>query len=46
MSATEPSTKTQVPSLFSATLAESDPELAEAVRLELNRQRDDIELIA
>jgi glycine hydroxymethyltransferase len=46
VSATEPSTKTQVPSLFSATLAESDPELAEAVRLELNRQRDDIELIA
>ena len=46
MSATEPSTKTQVPSLFSATLAESDPELAEAVRLELNRQRDEIELIA
>jgi glycine hydroxymethyltransferase len=46
VSATEPSTKTQVPSLFSATLAESDPELAEAVRLELNRQRDEIELIA
>jgi glycine hydroxymethyltransferase len=43
---TEPSTKTQVPSLFSATLAESDPELAEAIRLELNRQRDEIELIA
>jgi glycine hydroxymethyltransferase len=46
VSATEPSTKTQVPPLFSATLAESDPELAEAVRLELNRQRDEIELIA
>jgi glycine hydroxymethyltransferase len=46
VSATEPSTKTQVPSLFSATLSESDPELAQAVRLELNRQRDEIELIA
>jgi glycine hydroxymethyltransferase len=46
VSATEPSTKTQVPSLFSATLAESDPELAEAIRLELSRQRDEIELIA
>ena len=31
---------------FSATLAESDPEIAEAVRLELSRQRDEIELIA
>ncbi len=31
---------------FSAALAEADPELAEAVRLELGRQRDEIELIA
>ncbi|MGA9431209.1 MAG: serine hydroxymethyltransferase [Xanthobacteraceae bacterium] len=31
---------------FSATLAEADPEIAEAVRLELGRQRDEIELIA
>ena len=31
---------------FSAALGESDPEIAEAVRLELGRQRDDIELIA
>ncbi|HUI11833.1 MAG TPA: serine hydroxymethyltransferase [Xanthobacteraceae bacterium] len=31
---------------FSATLAESDPEIAEAVKLELSRQRDEIELIA
>jgi glycine hydroxymethyltransferase len=31
---------------FSATLGESDPEIAEAVKLELGRQRDDIELIA
>src|SRR6201997_3359873 len=30
----------------SATLAESDPEIAEAIKLELGRQRDDIELIA
>src|SRR5215467_13960839 len=31
---------------FSATLGESDPEIAEATELELGRQRDDIELIA
>jgi len=31
---------------FSATLSESDPEIAEAIKLELGRQRDDIELIA
>src|SRR4030088_2108073 len=31
---------------FSASLAETDPALAEALRLELCRQRDDIELIA
>jgi glycine hydroxymethyltransferase len=31
---------------FSAALGESDPEIAEAIRLELGRQRDDIELIA
>jgi glycine hydroxymethyltransferase len=31
---------------FSATLGESDPEIAEAISLELSRQRDDIELIA
>jgi len=31
---------------FSATLSESDTEIAEAVKLELSRQRDDIELIA
>src|SRR5262245_16149255 len=33
-------------SLFTATLAEADPEIAEVVRLELGRQRDEIELIA
>jgi glycine hydroxymethyltransferase len=31
---------------FSATLSESDPEIAGAIKLELGRQRDDIELIA
>ncbi|WP_299836988.1 serine hydroxymethyltransferase [uncultured Jannaschia sp.] len=34
------------PNFFSASLAESDPEIAEAMRLELGRQRDEIELIA
>jgi glycine hydroxymethyltransferase len=33
-------------SFFSATLAESDPEVARAIALELGRQRDEIELIA
>src|SRR5712675_1199579 len=47
MSAGEPSpTTTAAASMFSAPLAETDPELAEALRLELGRQRDDIELIA
>jgi glycine hydroxymethyltransferase len=32
--------------LFTASLAEADPEVAETVRLELGRQRDEIELIA
>src|SRR5271166_2118767 len=32
--------------MFTATLSESDPEIAEAVRLELGRQREEIELIA
>ena len=31
---------------FSAALSESDPEIAKAIKLELSRQRDDIELIA
>jgi len=43
---TEPSAKTQPSSLFTATLAETDPEIAEAIRKELGRQRDEIELIA
>jgi glycine hydroxymethyltransferase len=33
-------------SLFTASLREADPEIAEAIRLELGRQRDEIELIA
>src|ERR1700680_2409342 len=33
-------------SLFTASLAESDPEIADAVRRELGRQQDEIELIA
>src|SRR5262250_1740867 len=31
---------------YSATLAESDPEIAQAIKLELGRQRNEIELIA
>src|SRR5258708_35896755 len=46
MSAIDPSPKSQSESMFTASLAETDPELAEAVRLELGRQRDEIELIA
>jgi glycine hydroxymethyltransferase len=34
------------PNFFSATLAESDPEIAEAIRNELGRQQHEIELIA
>jgi glycine hydroxymethyltransferase len=47
MSAGEPSaTTSRAASLFGAPLAQSDPQLAEVLRLELGRQRDDIELIA
>src|SRR3989442_5982917 len=47
MSASDPSaTSAQAASLFSATLSEADPEVAEAIRRELGRQRDEIELIA
>jgi glycine hydroxymethyltransferase len=46
MSAPETSAKPSADTLFSASLAESDPEIAEAIRLELGRQRDEIELIA
>ncbi len=44
MSLTDSSSKPAT--LFSASLAETDPEVAKAIRLELGRQRDEIELIA
>jgi glycine hydroxymethyltransferase len=47
MSATSSSKPTSdVENLFSASLAEVDPEIAAVVRQELGRQRDEIELIA
>ena len=46
MSATEHSAKAETSGVFSASLKQSDPEVAEAIRLELGRQRDEIELIA
>ena len=46
MSVPESSAKAVADSLFTASLAETDPEIAEAIRLELGRQRDEIELIA
>jgi glycine hydroxymethyltransferase len=47
MSAVDPSVTTRkAASFFSAPLAETDPEIADTLRLELDRQRDDIELIA
>ena len=46
MSMSESSAKTVADSLFSASLAETDPEIAEAIGKELGRQRDEIELIA
>src|SRR6478609_2731277 len=46
MSMTESSAKTVADSLFSASLAEADPEIFDAIRKELGRQRDEIELIA
>ncbi len=46
MSATESSAKSNADNVFTASLADADPEIAEVVRLELGRQRDEIELIA
>src|SRR6187549_2947519 len=46
MSMPESSAKTVADSLFSTSLAEADPEVFAAVRNELGRQRDEIELIA
>lgn len=40
------SASAQASDLFSASLQDSDPEVAEAIRLEFGRQRDEIELIA
>jgi glycine hydroxymethyltransferase len=41
-----PSVKANDEGFFSASLAEADPEIADAIAKELGRQRDDIELIA
>ena len=41
-----PKPTSDVEALFSAPLREVDPEIAEAIQLELGRQRDEIELIA
>ncbi len=46
MSMSEPSAKTVADSFFSASLADADPEIADAIGKELGRQRDEIELIA
>ena len=46
MSMSESSAKTVADSLFSASLADTDPEIADAIGKELGRQRDEIELIA
>jgi glycine hydroxymethyltransferase len=46
MSATEASAKAAADSFFTTSLADSDPEVAAAITLELGRQRDEIELIA
>jgi glycine hydroxymethyltransferase len=42
----KPASSATADRFFEASLAESDPELAEAIGLELGRQRDEIELIA
>src|ERR1700710_2150493 len=46
MSMSESSAKTVADSLFSASLADTDPEVFDAIGKELGRQRDEIELIA
>ncbi|WP_445500588.1 serine hydroxymethyltransferase [Microvirga sp. G4-2] len=46
MSASEAARNHLSNSFFSASLADSDPEIARAIGLELGRQRDEIELIA
>src|SRR3984893_17356113 len=42
----KPATDAASQDLFTAPLAATDPEIAEVIRLELGRQRDEIELIA
>src|SRR5580765_2205404 len=46
MSMTESPAKIVADSLFSTSLADTDPEIADAIGKELGRQRDEIELIA
>jgi glycine hydroxymethyltransferase len=46
MSVPESSAQNVADSLFSASLADADPEVAHAIALELGRQRNEIELIA
>ena len=46
MSLTDVSAQTSADQFFSASLAEADPEIADAIGAELGRQRDEIELIA
>jgi glycine hydroxymethyltransferase len=46
MAATDAATSASPDAFFTAPLGEADPEVAEAIRLELGRQRDEIELIA
>ena len=46
MSVTESSAKASADTTFTASLADTDPEIADVVRRELGRQRDEIELIA
>src|SRR5258705_885773 len=46
MAAIDPSPENQAASMFSASLAEADPEIADAIGKDLGRQRDEIELIA
>jgi glycine hydroxymethyltransferase len=46
MSAPESSAKSRADTAFTASLAETDPDIADVIRRELGRQRDEIELIA
>jgi glycine hydroxymethyltransferase len=46
MSLTDKASSAKAENLFTASLAETDPQINDAIRLELGRQRDEIELIA